>query len=191
MSHPTHAIGDKGLIPWHIPEDFKRFKELTFNKPVIMGRKTFESINKAVRPLPGRLNIVLTKSEAAQEQIESDYEMFVEDTNTGLLVSDDLGRGILAAEVEGKVNWDTSEIFIIGGESLYYEALEHKFAEKMYLTYIEQEIHGDTHFPVFSRHDWEHKLVGGPSNHAGLDYTFWEYTASWAQEKRVVTEISE
>lgn len=185
MSEPTHAIGRDGLIPWHIPEDFKRFRELTFNHPLIMGRKTFESISEKVRPLPGRLNIVVTRDEATLYRLEEEYEMLDKTTNTGFLVTDDIGRAILAAEVEGKVCWDTSEVFIIGGESIYRHVLDEKLVDKMYLTYIEQEIQGDVHFPMFDKKAWEHKLVGLPKSHMGLSYTFWEYIAPWAPKLNV------
>jgi dihydrofolate reductase len=150
-----------------------------------MGRKTFESINEKVRPLPGRLNVVISRSEETQKQIERDYKMYNEHTNTGILVSDSLPVGIMTAEVEGRAKWDNSELFIIGGEAIYKEAIESELVDKMYLTYIDQEIEGDTFFPEFNKKEWSHKLIGGPSEHKGLTYTFWEYIAPWAPKLHV------
>ena len=117
----NRVIGRNGVIPWDLPEDRRRFRELTMGHPVIMGRETFESIG---RPLPGRLNIVLTRRTGYRAE--------------GCLVVTDL-RSALGACV------GSTEVFICGGEELYREALP--FAERLYLTIIEGAVVGDTFFP--------------------------------------------
>ena len=104
-------IGDKGRLPWNIPEDLRKFKEITLGKVVIMGRKTYESIGK---PLPGRVNIVLTKKKNYAPQ--------------GVLVCGDFKESIKKAAEYKK------EIFVIGGAEIYKQAL--KVCEKLYVSHI-------------------------------------------------------
>lgn len=117
----NRVIGNKGKIPWHLPEDLKRFKQLTMGHPIIMGRKTFDSIGK---PLPGRTNIVITRNKQFSAQ--------------GVVRADNLDDAIRKAGGQ-------NEIFVIGGAEIYREALPR--ADKIYLTLIEQEFEGDTFFP--------------------------------------------
>jgi len=117
----NRAIGKENKIPWDFPDDRKRFKDLTLNHVVIMGRKTFESIG---HPLPGRKNIIVTG--------QKDYE-----TN-GCLIAASLSEAIgLAGEVD--------EIFIAGGERIYREALP--LVDRIYLTVIHKQCEGDRFFP--------------------------------------------
>jgi dihydrofolate reductase len=179
MSQPTRVIGRtlgvQGVIPWHLPEDFQRFRKLTFNHPVIMGRKTFESLAENVRPLPGRLNIVMTSNENTYERIQQEYIQYDSNTNTGLIVATHLTHAVMVADIEGKTHWNADQIFIIGGASVYNEALDQDIVDKMYLTYIDQPIDGDICFPELKKEHWIPQLTGGPANHAGLDYTFFDY----------------
>ena len=129
------VIGKKGGMPWHIPEELKRFREITMGHPVIMGRKTHESIGKA---LPGRTNIVITR--------ESDY------VSEGIIVVHSLEEALrLAASAQGH-----NEVFVIGGGEIYEQALSFRnkqalpVVDKLYLTVIDQEIEGDTFFPDYS-----------------------------------------
>lgn len=119
----NRVIGFEGQMPWHLPADLKHFKAITLSKPVIMGRKTFDSIKK---PLPGRHNIVLTRD--------------VTFSAAGCTVSDSVAAALDAAG-------DVEEVMIIGGESLYRLLLPQ--ANRIYLTVIEQDFVGDTFFPVF------------------------------------------
>lgn len=125
--NPQFIIGINGKIPWHIPEDLKRFKLLTMGKPIIMGRKTWESIGS--KPLPGRLNIVVSSSIAISLSL------------SGIMVTDSLATAIDFLRLGGQ----DDEVFIIGGERLYAEALP--LADRMYLTAVDQE------FPAISDSD--------------------------------------
>ena len=128
------VIGRDNQMPWHLPNDLKYFKETTMGKPVVMGRKTFESIG---RPLPGRTNIVVTGNR--------DYHA------KGVEVVYSLGDAIKlarrAAEAEG-----VKELMIIGGAKLYAEALP--LVERLYLTEIKAEIEGDAYFEVLNLDEW-------------------------------------
>ncbi|OGE27350.1 hypothetical protein A2867_00555 [Candidatus Daviesbacteria bacterium RIFCSPHIGHO2_01_FULL_40_11] len=121
------VIGKKGGMPWHIPEELKRFREITMGHPIIMGRKTHESIGKV---LSGRTNIVITR--------ESNY------ASESIIVVHSLEEAL--REVVGKAG--DKEVFIIGGGEIYKQALP--LADKLYLTVIDTEIEGDTFFPDYS-----------------------------------------
>lgn len=127
------VIGKNGDIPWHLPEDLKHFKEKTMGNPVLMGRKTFQSLPEDYRPLPGRKNIVLTKS---------DFEPENKDVET----AEDLEKGFEIASQHGE------HVFVIGGASVYREALE--TADKMVLTEVKREVDGDTFFPDWKQDEW-------------------------------------
>ena len=120
----NRVIGIENRLPWKIPEDLKRFKEVTFGHSVIMGRSTFESIG---RPLPGRKNIVLSRQAGLQIP--------------GAHVVSELDQAITLAASESQ----SGEIFIIGGAQIYQLALPR--SQKLYLTIIEQEVQGDAFFP--------------------------------------------
>jgi|AntRauTorckE6833_2_1112554.scaffolds.fasta_scaffold23719_3 dihydrofolate reductase len=125
-------IGKDNELLWNIPEDLQRFKELTSGKAVIMGRKTWQSLPESVRPLPGRENIVLTRD-----------ENFVA---PGSVVKDDIESAInYAKKWSGKNNHD--EVFIIGGETIYKQALPQ--TDKLYLTLVDSDEEGDTFFPEY------------------------------------------
>lgn len=126
----NNAIGYKNKMPWHLPADFAYFKKVTMGKPVIMGRKTFESIGK---PLPGRTNIVITRSK----------DFFHE----GCVIVDSIDKA--RAMVEG------GEAFIIGGAEIYSAFLPE--ADKLYITEIDQEFQADTFFNGIDYSGW--KLV--------------------------------
>jgi dihydrofolate reductase len=121
------VIGRDGDMPWKLSTDLKRFKALTLGKPVVMGRKTFQSIG---RPLPGRPNIVVTR----------DPGFSVEGITTALSLEDGVGTAkALAAEL------GVSEICIIGGGDIYRQSLA--FADTVHVTHVEAKIDGDTFFP--------------------------------------------
>ncbi len=140
----NRAIGKDNKLLWHIPEDLKRFKELTWGHPVIMGRKTWESIPEKHRPFAGRTNIVITRN--------SSYEA------PGALVVHSLGDALK----EARKSPGADEIHIGGGTELYKEALP--LVTRLYLTLIDDEKESDAVFPpyedeftdVLSReeHDW-------------------------------------
>jgi dihydrofolate reductase len=115
------AIGNDNRLPWSLPKDLERFRQLTYGHPVIMGRKTFESIG---RPLPGRTNIVLTK--------QRDYQA------PGCTIVHDLASAFAACA-------DAEEVFIIGGQKLYHDTMA--IADRIYLTIVHAHVGGDAHFP--------------------------------------------
>lgn len=123
------VIGAKGKIPWHISADMKRFKALTMGKPVIMGRKTWESLPK--RPLPGRQNIVLSRNESYAAP--------------GARVVRDFESALFAAA-------DVDEVFVLGGTAIFVLALPQ--ADRIYLTEVHAAPDGDTYFPPFDRSEW-------------------------------------
>lgn len=124
------VIGREGGLPWRIPEDLKFFKATTLGKPVIMGRKTFQSIGK---PLPGRMNIVLTRDRNWHAP--------------GTIVAHDLDAALRAARDSG-----ADEAMIIGGADIYEMALPG--AHRIYLTRIAREFDGDALFPAFDPAEW-------------------------------------
>ena len=125
LTTPPHrrVIGSNNAMPWHLPADFSWFKRCTMGKPVIMGRKTYESIG---RPLPGRKNIVITR----------DPNFSVD----GISVATSVDSALTAVH-------DAEEVMVIGGGSIYEAFLP--MAKKLYITYIDADVEGDTHFP-----DW-------------------------------------
>ena len=127
----NHAIGKDNALLWHLPEDLRHFREVTRGKPVIMGRKTWESLPPAFRPLPGRRNIVVSRN--------PDY----------------VAAGAqLAATLDAAVRLcaDADETFVIGGEQIYRQALP--LADRLYLTEVDETVDGDAFFPEFARADW-------------------------------------
>lgn len=127
----NNAIGMSNQLLWHLPNDLKFFKNTTWGMPVIMGRKTFESVNK---PLPGRFNIVITRQ--ARWQVD------------GVITATDLQDALKkAAETNCK------EFFIAGGGEIYKEAFRQ--AGKIYLTRVHETIDGDTFFPVIDESEWQ------------------------------------
>ena len=122
------VIGAGNQLPWRLPDDLKRFKALSLGKPLVMGRKTYDSIG---RPLPGRLNIVVTR--------QRDLEI------PGCTVVSSLQDAIAAA---GPV----PEIVIMGGADIYAQALPH--VEMIHLTRVHATIAGDAHFPTLAENEW-------------------------------------
>jgi dihydrofolate reductase len=125
----TRAIGKNGRLLWHIPEDLKRFKALTSGHPVIMGRKTWESLPEKFRPLPNRTNIVVTRDPSYAAP--------------GALVAASLDAALAAAASAP----GSEEIFVIGGGELYTAALP--FAYRLYLALVDSDAPGDAFFPEY------------------------------------------
>jgi dihydrofolate reductase len=122
------VIGRGGTLPWHLPDDLKHFKTLTLGKPLLMGRRTFESIGK---PLPGRRNLVLTRGGAPlPEGVEA-------------VASIDAARALVS---------DAAELCVIGGTAVFAEVLP--VAQRMYLTCVHGEVTGDVYFPPWQSADW-------------------------------------
>ncbi len=125
----NRVIGRDNRLPWYLPADLKHFKQLTLGKPVVMGRKTYASIG---RPLPERINIVVTR--------DRDYQA------PGCVVVHSLEEALAAAG-------EAAEVMVIGGAEFYRQVLP--LADTLYLTRVHAEFEGDTVFPVFDEADWE------------------------------------
>lgn len=123
----NRVIGYQNDLPWYLPGDLKYFKEMTMGKPMIMGRKTYDSIG---RPLPGRRNIVITRNE--------DF------TAEGIEVVGSLEEAL--ALVEGE-----EEVMIIGGAQIFEQSMA--IADRLYITFIDHSFKGDTYFPSYE--DWK------------------------------------
>jgi dihydrofolate reductase len=120
----NHMIGKDNQLLWHLPKDMKFFKDTTWAMPVIMGRKTFESLGQRV--LPGRLNIILTKQ-------------------TGLSYANTEVVGSLTEAIQLAEHEQYAEVFVIGGGQIYQEAMS--IADTIYMTRVHTQIEGDTLFP--------------------------------------------
>ncbi len=150
------AIGRDNRMPWHIPADLKRFKTLTLGHPVVMGRKTFESILASTgRPLPGRGNIVVTRAR--------DFSA------PGCRIAHSIEEALAAAS-------GAAEVFVIGGGEIYALALP--LAHRLELTEVDADIPGDAYFPDFDRGAWreahrESHSAEGPGG--GLRFDFATY----------------
>ena len=128
------VIGLNNQLPWHLPGDLKYFKSVTMGKPLIMGRKTFDSIG---RPLPGRTNIVVTRDSQWHAEGVQVAQTLVQAMTLARLAC-------AAAQVE--------EIMVIGGEQIYRLTLP--VADRLYLTQVEAEVEGDAFFPIYDPEEW-------------------------------------
>lgn len=133
MAH-NRVIGLNNQMPWHLPADLAWFKKNTLNKPVIMGRKTFESIGK---PLPNRHNIIISRQIQTSDSLTSNIN-WVKSIDAAIL---------LAKEQ------NSDEAFIIGGGNIYNQALP--LVSRLYLTHIDANLQGDTHFPDYESEQWK------------------------------------
>lgn len=149
----NRVIGAKGNMPWHLPQDLKRFKALTMGHSIIMGRKTWESLG---RLLPGRRHVIISRN--------SNY------TVAGAAVVASLDKAIAACAAE-------TEVFVIGGEEIYRQALS--LADRLYVTEIEAEFSGDTFFPTVAPGQWR-ETARQPfvDSVTGLRYAFVTYDRS-------------
>jgi len=142
----NRLIGKNNALPWNLPEDLAFFKKTTLNKPIIMGRKTFESIG---RPLPGRTNIIISRNK--------DYHV------DGCIVLDSIKSVLHYCK-------NDEEIMLIGGASLYKQWLP--YADQIYITLIDDEFEGDAWFPDYKPDSWvtesreQHKSLKNP----GINY---------------------
>jgi dihydrofolate reductase len=145
----NRVIGASGMLPWHLPEDLRHFKALTYGHPVIMGRRTWDSLGK---PLPGRDNIVVTRN-----------ERFVA---RGASVAPSLEAALALCA-------DSPVAFVIGGEELYVAALAH--ADALLLTEIQRDYEGDARFPDIDRAAWRESERIPHSSAEGPRYDFVRY----------------
>lgn len=150
----NRVIGINNKLPWYLPNDLKYFKRVTMGKPILMGRKTFESIGK---PLPGRLNIVMTRDASWQAE--------------GVKVTHSLDAAIALAQAQCEIQGG-DELMIIGGDEIYRQSLPR--ADRLYLTQVHAEVHGDAYFPEINWDEWEERAredfsAEGPNPY---DYSF-------------------
>jgi dihydrofolate reductase len=140
------VIGDRGAIPWHIADDLRRFKALTMGRPLVMGRKTWDSLPR--KPLPGRTNIVVTRRPGWREE--------------GAVTASSLEAALAAARAE-----NPDAVMVIGGAQIYAQALP--LAGRIELTLVRAMIDGDTRLPAFDPAGWcevwreEHAPPQGPA----------------------------
>lgn len=154
----NRCIGVNNTLPWHLPEDLKHFKRTTSGKPVIMGRKTYDSIG---RPLPNRTNIVISRN--AQWQAP------------GVEVADSLVNAITLGQKAAKA-MAADEIVIMGGAQIYSEALANCSATLscIYLTRVHADVDGDAFFPSYDESQWtiESQQNFAPDEHNPFAYSF-------------------
>jgi len=125
----NRVIGKDNSLPWNMPADMKHFKDLTLGKPIVMGRKTYETIGK---PLPNRKNIIITR--------DQDYKA------EGCIVAHSIEESLQSAE-------NAEEVMVIGGANIYKQFLPR--TDKIYLTIIEHDFEGDTYFPEYNEDEWK------------------------------------
>lgn len=153
----NRVIGGGNSLLWHISEDLKRFKRITTGHPVIMGRKTFESMGS--RPLPNRDNIVITRNESYRAE--------------GCRIARSLDEAVDMFK-------DSEEVFIIGGGEIYRQAMPH--ADKLYITEVMRAYEGDTYFPAIDPSEW--KLVSEQKHDRGEKF---QYPFEYRDYVRILT----
>ncbi|MFM9836516.1 MAG: dihydrofolate reductase [Methylophilaceae bacterium] len=145
----NRVIGINNTLPWHLPEDLKRFRALTTGHHIIMGRKTYESLG---RLLPNRVTVIVTRNHS-----------YIVD---GALVAHSLEAAI-------KLSKNDDEVFIIGGAELYQEGL--KVAQRLYITEVDLEVKGDAFFPDFDLSTWEETARATHASEKGFEFNYLTY----------------
>ncbi|KKT14952.1 MAG: dihydrofolate reductase [Parcubacteria group bacterium GW2011_GWF2_44_8b] len=145
------VIGKGNDLIWKIPNDQARFKNLTMGHPVIMGRKTWESIPEKFRPLPGRTNFIITR--------DSSYSA------PGATVTTSIENALASAQQA----LGNEEIFVVGGGEIYKAALP--FTDRLYITMVDKEVEGDTFFPAYSN-IFTKKISEESGEFEGLKYSY-------------------
>lgn len=180
----NRVIGSKNAMPWHIPGELARFKKITSGHPIIMGRKTFESIG---RVLPYRLNIIITRDPAynvegalvvnsldvAIRQAKKYYvssSMYQEENNENEELSFDDAQDKKNLNSKYQIHDTENEVFIIGGGEIFKQAMP--IADKLYLTLIHKDVEGDTYFPDYS--EFGKELSREDKENDGYKYSFLE-----------------
>jgi dihydrofolate reductase len=150
----NNVIGSKGDMPWHLPNDFKYFKNKTWGMPVIMGRKSYEALKKS---LPGRINIVVTKKTDFQPE--------------DVFVVNNIEDAIAKAKES-----DAKEIFIIGGGEIFKQTID--IVSRIYLTRVHATVEGDTYYPEIKKDKWEliseQSFSADSKNNYAYTFEVWE-----------------
>lgn len=147
----NRAIGKDNQLLWHLADDMAFFKKMTTGKTVLMGKNTYLSIPKKFRPLPNRLNIVISSQEPIEHSENLVWYKTIDDA---------------FSDLKDKLE----DIYIIGGASIYSQTL--KFANRILATEVEAEIIGDTHFPELNPAEWSKKVLESHSKNEKNDYNF-------------------
>jgi dihydrofolate reductase len=154
------VIGQSGTMPWRLRSDMQRFRRITLGKPVIMGRKTFETIGK---PLDGRVNIVVTRRPGF--------------ARSGMQAVPTMESAISHAEAEARAA-GVEEVMVIGGGEIYAAAMP--FADRLYITHVEASPEGDVHFPDIDAAVWQpvatESVPMGPNDSAATRFVVYERT---------------
>jgi dihydrofolate reductase len=151
----NRVIGNDNHLPWNLPEDLKYFKSVTMGKPMVMGRKTFDSIG---RPLPGRLNIVITRNaQWAHPGVETAASL-------------EQAMSLAAEHTSDEVSGAGKEVMVIGGEQIYRAVIER--ADRLYITRVQTEIDGDAFFPDFDEKAWREVRRQDPETVGDTPYYF-------------------
>lgn len=145
----NRVIGINNTLPWHLPEDLKRFRALTMGHHIIMGRKTYDSLG---RLLPGRTTVIVTRN--------TDYKV------EGALIAHSLQDAIALCKAD-------DEVFLIGGAELYQEGL--KLSSKLYITEIALDVEGDAYFPEYSSDEWQESSREAHVSEQGLAFNYVTY----------------
>lgn len=160
------VIGAGGTMPWHVPEDLEHFKSVTMGAPVVMGRKTWESLPERFRPLPGRTNVVVTRNQAASAGI----------AESGAVAASSLDEALQLAQEHTA---GAGRIWIMGGGAVYSEAVQEDLAQLAEVTRLDAEVPGDTHAPVLDTDHWElissNPQQGWHVSSSGIGYRFETY----------------
>lgn len=142
----NRAIGLNNIMPWHLSADLKKFKQITMGSPILMGRKTYESIG---RPLPGRRNIIISRNSSYQQ--------------LGCEVFNSIEKALASCQLH-------NEIFVIGGATFYESMLP--VSDKLYLTEINKEFEADTFFPAINRDEWREIAREDISDDSSVDFSY-------------------
>ncbi|MBI2259235.1 MAG: dihydrofolate reductase [Flavobacteriia bacterium] len=137
------GIGKNNDLPWNLPADMQFFKEQTQNQIVVMGRKNYDSLPNNYKPLPNRINVVLTRNKNFHAE--------------NVLIFNDFDKAI--SSIKNEYKNQNKDIFIIGGAQLYQEALNSKIVDEMYITLIQHQFEVDTFFPTFNESDWKVEVM--------------------------------
>jgi dihydrofolate reductase len=150
----NNVIGSKNELPWHLPNDFKYFKNKTWGMPVIMGRKSYESLKKS---LPGRINIIVTNNKDFQAE--------------NVFVVNNIDDAIIKAGES-----DAKEIFIIGGGEIFKQTID--IVSRIYRTRVHANIEGDTYYPEINKDQWklisEQSFPADDKNNYAYTFEVWE-----------------
>jgi dihydrofolate reductase len=146
----NNVIGINNTLPWHLPEDLKRFRSLTTGHHIIMGRKTYESLG---RLLPGRTTVIVTRNK--------NYKL------EGALIAHSLESAVALCK-------NDDEVFLTGGAELYQDGL--KFADKLYITEVDLSVEGDAYFPEFDLNLWLETSREALTSAQGLPFSYVTYT---------------